>query len=137
MSSRGRVGDREPAVTGLLLAADHARVEPGRALDVGEQLLAVRRVADRAGRERLDLFHAGRAQEGREDGGGVQRQLDPIGTQHALGAGLLAEARGDPDRLADLVHEAPPGGPGLVAEHDKAPRVRAHVDDRNPLHDRR
>jgi hypothetical protein len=114
-----------------------ARLEARRALDLGEQLRAVGRVADRARGERLDLFHAGGAQEGREDGRRVERHFDSIGPQLPLGAALLAQAGCDPDRLADLVHEAPPGRPRLVAEYDESPRVRAHVDDRNPLHDRR
>ena len=61
---RGGVGDREPAVAGLLAAADHARVEPGPLADGGEQVLAVGRVADRAGGDCLDGVDAGRAAEG-------------------------------------------------------------------------
>ena len=100
--------------------------------------LAVRGVADGAGGERLDLVHAGGPAEGAIDGRGVQRELHAVGTQLArlvAVVGSVAHPGADAHRLADLVHEAPPGRAGLVAEHHQAPRVRAHVDDGNPLHE--
>ena len=62
-----------------------------------------------------------------------RRELHPVGPQHASPS-RLAHAGADPDRLADLVDEAPPRRIGLVAEDHEPPRVRAHVDDRDPLH---
>ena len=74
-----------------------------------------------------------RAAEGREDRGGVQGELDALRPKDVVS---LAQPGADPHRLADLVHEAPPGRAGLVAVHHEAPGVRAHVDDRHAFHAR-
>jgi uncharacterized RDD family membrane protein YckC len=127
---RGRVGDREPAVAGLLATADHARSEAGVPADGVEQLVAVGGVADGAGRDRLDLIDPGGAAERVEDGGRVERAVDALRLQDAL----LAHPRAHAHRLADLVHRAPPGGAGLVAVDDQTPRVRAQVGHGDALH---
>ena len=96
-------------------------MEAGGPLDLGQQLLAVVGVADRAGGKRLDLVDAGGPAEGGEHGGGMKRELDAVGAKHAPVAALLAHPGADPHGLADLVDEAPPGRVGLVAEHHQAP----------------
>ena len=86
----------------------------------------------------LDLVDTGRAAERGEHRGGVKRELHAFGTELPVAIPiLLTHARTDADRLADLVHEAPPGRSRLVAEHHEAPRIRPHVDDGDPLHFRR
>ena len=129
---RRGVDHGQPAVAGLLRSADHAGLEAGGAADLVEQVAAVGGVADRAGCHRHHLLHPGRLAEGREDGGGVECAVHAVGTERAR----LTHPGADPDRLADLVYEAPPGRSGLVSEHHEAPGVRPHVDDRNPLHTR-
>ena len=52
---RRGVGHRQPAVAGLLAAADHSRLQPGALADSVEQLVAVGRIADRAGCHGLHL----------------------------------------------------------------------------------
>jgi hypothetical protein len=110
-------------------------VEARGPLDLVQELVAVVRVADRARGERLDLVDAGGPAEGGEHGGGMERELDTVGAEHAPVRALLTHPGADPDGLANLVDEAPPGRVGLVAEDHETPGVRPHVDDRNPLHD--
>ena len=124
-----RVGDREVAVARLLGAADHAHVEARPLADRVEQLVAVGRVADRAGGDRVDVLHPRRPQERREHRGGVNRAVHRLGLKHAL----LAHPRAYARALADLVGEAPPA-PRLVLEDDEPERVRAHVDDGYAFH---
>ena len=70
---------REPAVARLLGPADHARLEPGGALDLGRAARRRWRVADRAGRHGLHLVHPGGPAERREHGGGVERAVHALG----------------------------------------------------------
>jgi hypothetical protein len=116
----------------LLAPADDAGLEPGAALDLGEQLGAVARVADSAGRDGHHVVDARGLAERGEHRGGMQGAVDAVRAQQSL----VAHSRADAHRLADLVDQAPPGRSRHISEHDEAPRVGPHVDDGDPLHKR-
>jgi hypothetical protein len=129
VAERGRVGDREVAVARLLLGRDHPHRQRGALGDRLEQLVAVGRVADRAGGDRLDLLDARRVAEVVEHLGGAQRPLHRLAPQLAVVPDPLA----DPDRLPDLVGVLPPAA-RLVAVDDEAERVRSEVGDGESFH---
>jgi hypothetical protein len=128
VAERRAVDRGQVAVAGLLLAREHLDLHPGPLARRLQELLAVGRLADRRGRQRADLAHAGGAAEVREQLDRLQRALHRLRPQ--LAGVLLPLA--DAHRLVDLVGALPPP-PRLVRRHpgeDHQPEgVRAEVDD--------
>ena len=139
VGQRRRVDRRQVAVARLLLAREHAHLEAGPLARGVQEPALVGGVADRGGRDRLDVLDAGRAAEVRVELERLQRALHRLVGERAV----LVLAGGDPHRLVDLVRAPPPRAAGLVrlgvAEHDEPERVRPEVDDRElrrPAHPR-
>ena len=155
------ISGREEARYGWLAIANSSTIDEGFGLDIGGGSIQMLRLAGRrlVDTESLPLgsvnvserflpgekapakaMKALRKQVEAEleglgwwEGGG--RLVGIGGTIRNLAAAIrLAHAGADSNGLADLVDEAPPRGSGLVPEHHQTPGVRAHVDNRNPLH---
>ena len=126
---RRRVDRGEVPVARLLLRGEDAHAQAGRGLGAVEELARVRRVADRARRDRVDLvgLEPARAAEVGED---LHRRLGAVHPRLAELAGR-GQALADPDGLVDLVGPLPPAV--ARGEDDEAERVRPEVDDREPL----
>ena len=128
---RRRVHGRDEAEPRLLLRRQHADRQAGPLLCDGQQVGAVRRIADRAGGDRVDRLRrdAARQQVAAEH----LERLEPAGDRVGLERAGAAEALGDPDRLLQLADPAPRGA-RQVGEHHEPPGVRAEVDHRgDPL----
>ena len=128
VGERRRVDRREVAVARLLLGREHIDVE-ARALARGlQELIAVRGVADRGGRDRAHVVDAGGAAEVREQLDRLERPLHRLLLQLAR----RVEARAHAHRLVDLVGAAPPAVAAVLApgEDDEPERVGPEVDDR-------
>ena len=127
VGQRRRVDHGEVAVAGLLLAREHLDVEPGALAGGAHERLAVRRLADRRGRQRPHPLDARRAAEVGEQVDRLERAPHRLGLERPAGLLVLA----DPHRLVDLVGPLPPvlG----VGEDDEAERVRPEIDDGEPL----
>ena len=94
-----------------------------------DELLAVRRIADCAGRHHVHVLGAQSVcpAEMGEDGDRLQAPGDRLLAQAAGGT----QAGADADVLEYLIRSPPPARSLSVAEDDHAPRVRAEVDNRD------
>jgi hypothetical protein len=124
-----RVDGGQVAVAGLLLAREHAHLEPGPFACGVQEVRLVGGVADRRGRDGPDVLDARGAAEVRVELERLQRALHRLVGERAVGL----EAGADPHRLVDLVRAPPPRAAGLVrldvAEHDEPEGIGPEVDD--------
>ena len=108
VGQRGGVDGGDVAVVRLLLRRQRLDRQAGGGLGVGEELLAVGGVADRAGGDDVDVLGAevvGAAEAGKHPEG-LQAAPDRLVAELARGG----EAGADADRLIQLVGELPPRG---------------------------
>ena len=119
VAQRRRVDRGEVAVVGFLLGREH----PHRQLGARDELVAVGRVADRAGGDRLDLVDPGRPTEVREDLDSGEAAAHRLGAQLPRGGQALADAHA----LVDLVGAAPPPLPR--GEDHEAEGVGSEIGD--------
>ena len=131
VGERRRVDRGEIAVAGLLLGREHLDLEARALARLAQEVLLVRRVADRRGGDGADVVDAHRAAEVREQLDRLERPLHRLGLQLAGGV----EPGADAHRLIDLVRAAPPAVAAALAprEDDEAERVRPEVDDREAV----
>ena len=128
-----RVDRRHVAEVGLVPRRQRLDRQPGRSLGLFAELLAVGGLADRAGRDHVDVLgrdQAVGAAEALEYGQRLHPTRDRRFTELPRGA----EAGTDSDRLIELVGALPPRARS-VGEDDQAPRVRAEIDHRDLLAD--
>ena len=110
VGERGRVDRRDVAEASLVLRRQRLDRQPGRGLRLLEELLAVGRLADRAGGDDVDVV--GRDPVGAAEALEHGERLHPAGDRRFAELPGGAEAGADPDRLIELVGALPPGARG-------------------------